>query len=379
MRIAVFGGSFDPIHREHVRYVRAAIQSLSADRVIVVPSYHAPHKGFGAVASGEDRLEMCRVALRGVPQAEVSGAELQRGGVSYTYLTCRAIAAQYPDAERFFLVGADMLEDFFTWKNPQEILSYVQLAVCGREEALPPELLRRFERTFGVSAVVVPMVGAAVSSTRVRVEIAFGKRPAELDEGVLDYIKEHKLYSHPAILPALSLEKEARREHSFRVACMACERARSLHIPEQKALLAAALHDCGKYVPLDSPLLNGFALPDGVPAPVVHEYSGAYLAETAFGVTDEEVLEAIRCHTSGKRGMSTLDKLIFLADLLEEGRSFPGVDRLRELFWRDLDVCFAESLREQIEYLERGGTPVYPPTKEAYLWQKEQLKAKNYN
>jgi len=92
-------------------------------------------------------------------------------------------------------------------------------------------------------------------------------------------------------------------------------------------------------------------------------------------VTDEEVLSAIACHTSGKKNMSVLDKLVFLADLVEEERSYPGVERLRKLFWEDLDACLLAALEDTVEYLTRSGMPVYGITLAAReYYQKE----KNY-
>lgn len=369
MRVAIFGGSFDPVHQEHENVVRAAVSQLSLDKLIVMPSYRAPHKEGGAAASGDDRFAMCTLAFRSLAGVEVSDFELSRKQTSYTYLTCRRFAQEYPSAERFFLVGADMLEDFFTWKNPRDILSNVTLAACGREKEIPAELKERFVKEFGRYAHV-DYIGERVSSTELRVLLAFGKQPAALNADVLGYIRERGLYTHPAIAPALALEKEERRAHSLRVAKMACARARGLGIPEEKALLASALHDCGKYVPLSSPLLAGFTPPEEVTPPVLHQYTGAYLAEHVFGVKDEEILDAIRYHTSGREDMTPLGKLVYLADLLEEDRSFDGVDRLRALFAQDLDLCLAESMKNQLTYLKKSGKPVFPLTERAYEWLK---------
>lgn len=371
MKIALFGGSFDPIHNEHIAYVRAALEKL-CDLVIVMPSRLAPHKRLGARASGEDRLEMCRLAFEDEPRVKVSDYEIAKSGVSFSYLTCRAFRKRFPDAERYFLVGADMLEDFFTWKNPQDILENVTLVACGRGDERTESLHERFRETFQKDFLALDFAGKEVSSTDIRVSVAFGKSPEELDKKVLGYIRERGLYTHPAIAPALALEKPERREHSFRVAEMACARARSLGIREDKALLAAALHDCAKYVPLSSPLLEGFACPDNVPPPVLHQYTGAYLAEKRFGIRDAEVLDAICYHTSGRAGMGELEKLIYLSDLLEAGRDFPGVEELRSLFWKDLDACLLESLRHEVEYLGGTGKEVYPLTQEAYDWAKSQ-------
>ena len=371
MKIALFGGSFDPIHLEHMAYVRATLEKL-CDLVIVMPSKLAPHKRLGAQADGEARLQMCRLAFEDEPRVFVSDFELTKRGVSYSYLTCRAFQKQYPDAERYFLVGADMLEDFFTWKNPEDILENVTLVACGRGSERTEQLHARFFKTFQKDFLSLDFTGKEVSSTDIRVLLAFGKPPEALDTKVLAYIRERGLYTHPVIAPALALEKPERREHSLRVAEMACARARSLGVREDKALLAAALHDCAKYVPLTSPLLEGFACPDNVPPPVLHQYTGAYLAEKRFGIRDGEILDAIRYDTSGRAGMGTLEKLVYLSDLLEAGRDFPGVEILRALFWKDLDECLFVSLRHEVEYLNGTGKEVYPLTQEAYNWAKSQ-------
>lgn len=367
MRIGLFGGSFDPVHSEHVRFVEAAKRALDLDRVIVMPAFSAPHKQFGTVLSGEARLSLLKIAFRALDFVTVSDYELKAGGTSYTYLTCRALEEKYPNAERFLLVGADMLENFFTWKNPQDILSRVTLVTCGRA-GNRDDFEQDFFRRFGTNYLRIPFEGKSVSSTEIRVALFFGKKPEGMDGAVRGEIEKEGYFHRPEIAGALALEKEERREHSYRVALMAGKRARSLGINEEKALLASAMHDCGKYVPLSSPLLKGFVLPEGVPAPVVHQYTGAYLAEHEFGIRDEEILDAIRFHTSGKADMSPLGKLVYLADLLEAGRSFPGVEELRTLFWKDLDECFSAALLHQTAYLQEAGKPVYPLTQQALDW-----------
>jgi predicted HD superfamily hydrolase involved in NAD metabolism len=162
------------------------------------------------------------------------------------------------------------------------------------------------------------------------------------------------------------------------VAILAAKRANELKISESKAIGAALLHDCAKNLPLDSPLLEGFTLPENCPPAVAHQYAGEYVAQKVLGVTDPEVLSAIGCHTSGKIAMSPLDKLIFLADLVEDERTYQGVERLRALFWKDIDECLLVSLQETVEYLLRSGQPIYEKTlsakdyyeKEKEIWKK---------
>lgn len=371
MKIGIFGGSFDPVHCEHVQFVAEAVSSLRLDRVFVVPSRIAPHKKEGAFVGGEDRLACCRLAFSRLPQAEVSDFELNRDGTSYTYLTLRHFKKLFPDDELFLLVGADMLEDFFTWKNPEEIVSMATPVACGRGTEETERLKGRFVQTFGREFIPLSFTGKEVSSTEIRCDLAFRKSNPYLDPAVAGYLRERGLYGYPCIDRALSLETPSRREHSYRVAVMAVKRARSAGLPEEKALLAAALHDCAKYLPPDSPLLRGFVPPDGVPSPVLHQYAGAFVAERELGITDGEILDAIRFHTSGRENMTPLETLIFLADLLEPERSFSDVGRLRALFWQDLDECLYQSLSSQIEYLLSGGNPVYPLTERAFEFIKQ--------
>lgn len=368
MKIGIFGGSFDPVHREHAAAVRSAVAALQLDKILIVPTHIAPHKNGGAHADGAARLEMCRLAFGEIENAVVSDFELAGEGTSYSYLTCRHFKKIYPDDELFFLVGADMLENFFTWREPDDILKNVTLAAFSRGEASVAPLHERFLARFQRDFVEVPFRGEEVSSTVVRVKLLFGKETEELNEKVRAYINERALYSHPAVAPALALEKEERREHSYRVALLAACIAPRYKIAQDKAILASALHDCGKYVPLSSPLLNGFTPPEGVPSPVLHQYTGAYLAEHVFGISDGEVLDAIRYHTSGREDMTALGKLIFLADMLEEGRAFKGVNELRALLFKSLDGCLFEALKMQISYLKAEGKEIYPLTEQAFTW-----------
>lgn len=373
MKVCIFGGSFDPVHSQHVAMVRAAVDYLHLDRVIVLPSYLAPHKKRGAFLSGEDRLACVKLAFRDMPAVEGSDYELRERGTSFTYLTVRHFKELYPEAELFLLMGADMLDNFFFWKNPQDILSNATIVACGRGKEGTDCLREKFLSEFGKDFISIPFAGKDVSSTKIRLDLAFGRGNPDLDGEVARYLRERGAYGYPCIGKALSLEKPERREHTYRVALMAMKGARKFGIAEDKALLAAALHDCAKYLDLSSPYLKGFVSPENVPAPVLHQYTGAYVAEHSFGIADEEILNAIRYHTSGRENMSPLEKLVFLADMLEEGRDFPHVEELRQLFYKDLDECLYESLKHQVEYLYETGKPVYPLTERAFSYMKDSL------
>ncbi len=375
MRIAVFGGSFDPVHIEHIRLAQAAIAELRLDKLFIMPAHTPPHKKGKELSPDTDRLEMCRIAFEDMPKVCVSDYEIAQGGTSYTYLTCRYFRETYPSAEIFWVVGTDMLRNFPKWKNPKEILQHVTLAVCSRAEENAAWWIaeqEKFKALFGVNFQKFSYEGADVSSTQIRVLVGAGMDLTPFtSEKVAQYIRKKRLYSIKNVGAALVLEKPDRQAHSLRVAELAASRSVTLGIPEIKAIEAALFHDCAKNLPPESSYLDGFVLDETwgkVPKQVWHQYAGAYVAEKIFGVQDGDVLNAIRYHTSGRPNMSPLEKLIFLSDMLEKERCYQGVDELRRLFWKgnDLDECLEEALYQTLLFLKEKKSEIYPLTKAAY-------------
>ena len=376
MRIGLFGGSFDPVHNEHIALAQNAVQSLQLDKLFVIPAYAPPHKRGKRLAPDEVRLTACKLAFQGIAQVEVSDYEIAQKGTSYSYLTCRYFQSAYPQAELFFLMGTDMLRNFPTWKNPEEILNTVTLAVCAREEK--EDWAERenawFLQKFGKKFLTIDYNGQAVSSTQIRVLAGAGMDiTAFMPQKTAEYITKSGAYLIPNAREALALEKEERKHHSLRVATVSAKRAVSLGIEERKAICAGLFHDCAKNLRQDSPLLDGFVLPTQfgeVPQSVAHQFAGAFVAEKIFGITDEEILDAIRYHTSGRENMTELEKLIFLADMVEEERVYAGVEALRTLFWTgsNLDECLQRALKETVAYLQKKGAEIYPLTLRALAY-----------
>lgn len=369
MKIGIFGGSFDPVHIEHIRVAQAAIQTLGLDRLLIMPAFAPPHKAGRVLADNQTRLETCRLAFSGVEKTEICDFEIAQGGVSYTYLTCLHFKETYPSAELFWLVGTDMLRDFPTWKNPETILSCATLAVCARNEKtdwVEREQKSFFDR-FGKNFVCVGYNGADVSSTKIRVLAAAGEDFSSfVEKAVFEYIRENGLYEIPRAKDALALEKPSRKAHSLRVALVAAKRAGELKLDEKKAIVAALFHDCAKNLPLDHPLLQGFTPPKDwgeVPGSVLHQFTGAHVAEKAFGITDGEILDAVRYHTSGKPQMTELGKLIFLADMVEDERCYDGVEKIRSAFYNEtLNEALTLALKRTVQFLQEKGAEIYPLT-----------------
>lgn len=365
-RIAIFGGTFNPVHDEHVATAVAAVKELKLDKIFITPAFLPPHKNVSP-AKPTDRINMLKIAFRALPQAEISDFELLNGGKSYSYVTAEHFRAKYKDAEIFMIVGGDMLKDFKTWKYPDRILSAVKLAVVLREGYFTDVEKERgyFQEVFGKDFVTLDYVGKAVSSTAIRIRLAFGLKPQGISGEVSEYIRDFAVYP-PDVYERYIIGHlpEKRVVHTANVVILAMKKAKELGLDYEKVRVAATLHDCAKYD--DYKKYDGFILPEDVPQPVVHAFLGAFVAEKVLGVTDAEVLDAIRYHTSGKAEMSTLGKLIFVADMLEEGRNYEGVDILRKEFDADFESCFRLCIKEETLHLLNKKQYVYAETVNAY-------------
>lgn len=162
-----------------------------------------------------------------------------------------------------------------------------------------------------------------------------------------------------------------RYQHTLNVRRMAVKLAKRWGADPEKAALAALLHDTAKELPREEMLqiLNDNAImaenAQNRPSPVWHGICAAILAQTQWDVEDEEVLSAIRCHTTGKPGMSLLDEIVFLADMTSAERDYPEVDYLRKLEKEDVHRAMREALEMNLHWLEESGKPVDEETRAA--------------
>ena len=165
---------------------------------------------------------------------------------------------------------------------------------------------------------------------------------------------------------------DKRYEHTINVKKMAVKLAKQYGVNEEKAALAALLHDSAKELGKDEMRAIMQAHPElaeggeSRPAPVWHGICAAILARTEWGVEDEAVLSAIACHTAGKPGMSKLDKIVYLADMSSAERDWPGVNRLRKLERKDLDAAMLMALKQTNDFVLSQGKPLDPMSQAAY-------------
>ncbi|MGI2292760.1 bis(5'-nucleosyl)-tetraphosphatase (symmetrical) YqeK [Paenibacillus sp. GXUN7292] len=158
--------------------------------------------------------------------------------------------------------------------------------------------------------------------------------------------------------------------HTEGVMQTAIELARRFGGDPEKAELAAIVHDTAKYWAVDR--MERMIRENNLDIQVLqyekelwHAPVGAWVAEHVYGITDSEVLNAVRYHTSGRAGMSLLEKIVWVADYIEPGRSFPGVEQVRAISETDLDGALLSGLMRTIDFLKEKGKQIYPLTLEA--------------
>lgn len=200
MNIALFGGSFDPIHNGHVQLSQVFRDKLSLDKTIIMPAAVSPFKQDKKAASGEHRYNMCRLAFEDRSDTEVSDLELMRQGTSYTYMTLQQLAQQYPTDRLYLVTGADMFLSVDRWKNPDIIFKTAVICGIPRNSDNIPSLEAQAEKlkALGAETVILDAHVMTVSSTEVRRRIACGEDISDLvPEKVAGYIYENGLYTQP--------------------------------------------------------------------------------------------------------------------------------------------------------------------------------------
>lgn len=192
MRLGIFGGSFDPPHIGHLLVADDAWAQLALDRLVFVPAATQPLKVGRAAASAAHRLAMTRLLVEGDPRFEVSTVEVEREGLSFTVDTLDHFAAAHAGAERFLLLGADVLATFAHWREPERILALARPVILERAGDERPRLPAGMD---GGSLHRLATRRIDVSSTEIRDRVREGK-PIRgfVTDNVAAYIARHGLY-----------------------------------------------------------------------------------------------------------------------------------------------------------------------------------------
>lgn len=190
--IAVFGGTFNPIHNEHVKMIRCISRLDFIDKILVIPTHIPPHKTADYLAGDFDRFNMCKIATEGIEKVEVSDFEIKRQGKSYTFYTVSALKEQYKNDNIFVVCGADMAITLDTWHRYDELKEMCTFLVIdrpGTDKSKLRSYLMSLENK-GAKIEFICCVTKDVSSTNIRNEYD----NTNISSCVAEYIKEKGLY-----------------------------------------------------------------------------------------------------------------------------------------------------------------------------------------
>lgn len=191
MKIALFGGTFNPIHHAHLFIASEMADIFSLDKVIFIPANIPPHKNYTPQVSNSDRLKMIQLAIQSNPGFSVSDIEIQRGGLSYTIDTVKTLYQEYePKGRLFVIIGGDLIPELHTWYQFEELCTLVDFLVYNRENENGKDISVYRKNIFPVEGMQL-----GISSTIIRDRFKNGKNVRYLiPDTVREYIRDNKLY-----------------------------------------------------------------------------------------------------------------------------------------------------------------------------------------
>ena len=351
MKIGIFGGAFNPPHIGHVQAAIKAVEMNNIDLLLVIPTGTPPHKVLpDNTPRPEMRLVMTQNAFYNLDKISISDIEVYSQSSNYSIDTVSKVRYEYPDAGLLLLVGTDMYESLDTWKDSDALLKTVKPVL------LPRDVIK-------------------ISSSDLRDMLPLREGRNFLSDSNYAYIIKFRLYGAK---PDWNWLRE--RAHSMlsplRIPHVdACE-AEALRLAERwdvdpdDAREAAILHDITKKLDFSQNMC--IIAEHGViieklgyhEEKLLHSITGALLAQSEFGVSDN-VANAIKWHTTGRAGMTMLEKIIYIADYIESTRDFPGVDALRRVAYTNIDEAMIIGLEMTVSDLKARGISPNKATYEA--------------
>lgn len=381
MDILFFGGAFDPPHTGHSHILSRALTYKTFGKIIIMPTGTPGHKS-GCKAPFPIRKLMAQKAFEypGL-NVEVSDYEGLKDEKSYSYITLEHLKEVYPTAKIWFLIGADSAINMKSWVNWQRLAEQTAFIILDRGRRDGQMLKKAVEeiKVYSPDSIVLKARPVEQSSTRIRQQVQKG---ADISEQVCprvqDIIMQSAVYDEDYyernistarfLLPLMMDEK--RQRHTLNVRRLAVKLALRHGVDIDKIQLCALLHDVMKQAPRREILRRagsflGQKAARDKPPEVLHGFAAAHFAQKEMAIDDDETLWALRSHTCGRAGMSDVEKIIYLADMLSAERKFDGKNRLLDTAYENLDNAMEKALESSLRWLEKKKQPIDPDSIQA--------------
>ncbi|ALD66613.1 nicotinic acid mononucleotide adenylyltransferase [Spiroplasma cantharicola] len=337
-RIALFGGSFDPVHSDHINIIKSCKENLNFDEVWIMPAYVNPFKTL-STSSVTQRLDMLKIAVKDLDYVKVKTYEISKQTSSFTYDTVKYYKTKYPEISFSFVMGSDQLDNFEKWDHFNQLIKEIDFKVFLRKKDFNQKIVDKYNlQTFEFE-------NNFLSSTKIRNLVDLNLQIKEVN----DYVNNNLMYLYERVENKMD---EKRYFHSLNVGQMAMELARLNNYDLNKALIAGTLHDIAKR--WSEPQMKEYLKKYNKellkePKPTWHSFVGAFHLKHDWLFSDKEIIQAVYNHTVGSKDMSILDMIVFCADKISSERDYDGVERLRALVKSDLLTGFKELLKNQYE------------------------------
>lgn len=372
-KLAIMGGTFDPIHMGHLVTAEEVRHEFQVDEVLFVPTGHPPHKSNINMTTCEHRYLMTVLATAANPYFKVSRIEIEREGVTYTIDTIKELKRIYGnEVQLYFITGADAVHKILSWKESRELLQICDFVAVTRPGYNKEELIEQIEelnKQYKTNIHFLEVPALAISSSDIRRRLNEMKPIKYLvPQEVENYIKKHELYNYQIRLT--DKEKEAmyqyvasklspkRYAHTRGVVEMALEYAKLNGLDYDETFIAALFHDIAKELPAEESLalceryhieLDEY---EKKHIHLAHGKVGAAILERDWGISKPSILNGIKYHTLGRLNMTDLEKVIYLADMTEEGRSsYKGKEEIKRLAQYNLDRAMYKALTSSYNYV----------------------------
>lgn len=397
MKIGIYGGSFDPVHNGHIAMIKSALKSGFIDCVIIIPSVRNSFKLYTNKLPPPYRYYMMKETVEGLglKNCYVSDVEYGIEGVSYTAVVLAKLTSdEYirdflisNDVKRkkaeehhefFWIMGSDTLGSFESWYKPGEILNYASLLAAARpgDDTDVEKAKASIVKNLGGRVEIFRLNGVECSSS----EITGSGDFTEVPEPALKFIRKHALYTENTKLEGVS--DEARKNffeyavwmyrylggkrllHTLNVGYLSAHLADVFGCDKNKALIAGALHDCAKELPIEeqTELAKRYSGNLFTEKKLLHSPAGAAFAMEQLGIEDREILDAICYHTTGRGDMSVLEKIVYLADKIEPSRDYTDLTPIRAAAEKDLNSAMRMTASSVRDKFVSQGRDIHPMT-----------------
>lgn len=340
MNIALFGGSFDPIHSDHILIMDNLYKLKKFDEIWIIPSGKHPFKKKFS-ANVTDRINMINIAIKDKPFIKLQTIEIDNNKKSYTYNTIKKLKDNFPYNNFTLIIGTDNINMLHKWKNIDKLVTECKIIAVSRNNInwLNNENIEKYK----IEIIKINIYN--VSSTEIRNGIKQNNK--NLD--IINYINNNMLYVKDRLKANLNFHKK-RYNHCINVGNMAYKLAKIHNVDPKQAKLAGILHDITKYWKVENHknYIKKYCIEFiNEPIPTLHSYS-AYCYLKYDLLYNNEICQAIKKHTVADEQMSDLDKIIFIADKISKERKFNKIKKIRRECFINLESGFKLVLKNQI-------------------------------